>query len=496
MSSFSSFEFSAIQTYNHQPVFTISYENYKQVGWDESTADERQPRVSLWEIEPLTTFPMYPSSFPLRLKRPWPSGLPSLNGREDVMMGLNSSSPLMWPRDCTDWRVQSLNFQGSGMTPPLMLPRLDPSLLGLQPPDIYQAMAAAALQEIRGVDHSKQMMSPSILEFQQAQQNIPGRAVSLLPGQVLQQVQSQPLSPQGSFPTISENLGQAQSHSSLLQQQQKQFIQQHQSQQQQLYHQQFPPENHHQQQLPKQHQQNHELGQHHLSNQQMPPVVVSSLSQLVSSSQPHPTTMSAIPSYIQQQNYPDNTSSHATTSAASASPLHSILSSFSPEETSQLFNMQRSNPSGNNWVPKRIGVDSSSPLNSGVPCVLPQMGSPNTNMSPFSGRECSVEQDVGGNNNVQNNLLFGVNIDSSSLLEQNGIVSLRTDPTTMPFSAVDFLNDPQNDFPLSTTSNCLDDFPLKSPTDNIIDNVNNGTFVKVICVLYSSGVNSSIVYKS
>lgn len=51
-----------------------------QVGWDESTAGERQPRVSLWEIEPLTTFPMYPSPFSLRLKRPWPSGLPSLPG--------------------------------------------------------------------------------------------------------------------------------------------------------------------------------------------------------------------------------------------------------------------------------------------------------------------------------------------------------------------------------------------------------------------------------
>lgn len=51
-----------------------------QVGWDESTAGERQPRVSLWEIEPLTTFPMYPTAFPLRLKRPWPTGLPPLYG--------------------------------------------------------------------------------------------------------------------------------------------------------------------------------------------------------------------------------------------------------------------------------------------------------------------------------------------------------------------------------------------------------------------------------
>ncbi|GJM95150.1 hypothetical protein PR202_ga11857 [Eleusine coracana subsp. coracana] len=29
-----------------------------KVGWDESTAGEKQPRVSLWEIEPLTTFPI------------------------------------------------------------------------------------------------------------------------------------------------------------------------------------------------------------------------------------------------------------------------------------------------------------------------------------------------------------------------------------------------------------------------------------------------------
>ncbi|KAJ0779034.1 putative auxin response factor [Helianthus annuus] len=39
-----------------------------KVGWDESTAGKRQPCVSLWEIEPLTTFPMYPSLFPLHLK--------------------------------------------------------------------------------------------------------------------------------------------------------------------------------------------------------------------------------------------------------------------------------------------------------------------------------------------------------------------------------------------------------------------------------------------
>ncbi|KAL0321387.1 UNVERIFIED_CONTAM: Auxin response factor 6 [Sesamum radiatum] len=64
----------------------------EQVGWDESTAGERQPRVSLWEIEPLTTFPMYPSPFSLRLKRPWPPGLPSFSGMKNEKWHLNSPS--------------------------------------------------------------------------------------------------------------------------------------------------------------------------------------------------------------------------------------------------------------------------------------------------------------------------------------------------------------------------------------------------------------------
>lgn len=42
-----------------------------QVNWDESTAGERQKRVSLWEIEPLTTpYLLCPSPFTMRSKRP------------------------------------------------------------------------------------------------------------------------------------------------------------------------------------------------------------------------------------------------------------------------------------------------------------------------------------------------------------------------------------------------------------------------------------------
>lgn len=80
-----------------------------QVGWDESTAGERQPRVSLWEIEPLTTFPMYPSPFPLRLKRPWPSGIPSFHGifgfmLEEHMVSYVSKNVFFSPSN-TQWYV-------------------------------------------------------------------------------------------------------------------------------------------------------------------------------------------------------------------------------------------------------------------------------------------------------------------------------------------------------------------------------------------------------
>ncbi|XP_042440352.1 uncharacterized protein LOC122025584 isoform X2 [Zingiber officinale] len=68
-----------------------------KVGWDESTFGERQPRVSLWEIEPLTTFPMYELlATAISLLSPI-----CLSGRDD----------LMWLQD-GGRAIQSLNFQG------------------------------------------------------------------------------------------------------------------------------------------------------------------------------------------------------------------------------------------------------------------------------------------------------------------------------------------------------------------------------------------------
>ncbi|KAL7231150.1 hypothetical protein ACSBR2_009426 [Camellia fascicularis] len=122
-----------------------------KVGWDESTAGERQPRVSLWEIEPLTTFPMYPSLFPLRLKRPWYPGASSFqDGREGAVNGMT------WLRGETgEQGLHSLNFQNVGMFP-WTQQRVDTTFARNDLNQQYQAMLAAGLQNIGGGDSLKQ----------------------------------------------------------------------------------------------------------------------------------------------------------------------------------------------------------------------------------------------------------------------------------------------------------------------------------------------------
>ncbi|KAG6509222.1 hypothetical protein ZIOFF_034613 [Zingiber officinale] len=51
-----------------------------KVSWDEPIIVERKLGVSPWEIEPLTTFPMYSSPFSLGIKNPWPLTIPSSLG--------------------------------------------------------------------------------------------------------------------------------------------------------------------------------------------------------------------------------------------------------------------------------------------------------------------------------------------------------------------------------------------------------------------------------
>ncbi|KAI7734294.1 hypothetical protein M8C21_012197, partial [Ambrosia artemisiifolia] len=179
-----------------------------KVGWDESTAGERQPRVSLWEIEPLTTFPMYPSLFPLRLKRPWyPGGGASSfqDSRDDAVNGLAG--------------LNSLNFQSVGMLP-WMQQRVDPLLLQSNLNQHYQAALASsgcgdALKQqfiqfqqqpiqypqqhsVSGASnplfqHSQQPIQPLIpQQFMHGQAQIPQQVNTQPEEQQQQQVNSQP----------------------------------------------------------------------------------------------------------------------------------------------------------------------------------------------------------------------------------------------------------------------------------------------------------------
>ncbi|KAK9074841.1 hypothetical protein SSX86_003160 [Deinandra increscens subsp. villosa] len=141
-----------------------------KVGWDESTAGERQPRVSLWEIEPLTTFPMYPSLFPLRLKRPWYPGVSSFqDSRDDTVNGM------AWLRgETAENALHSLNFQSSGMLP-WMQQRVDPSFL--QSNLNQQYLAAAGMQHVETGDALKQQL----LQFQQPVHYLQNPATQSIP---------------------------------------------------------------------------------------------------------------------------------------------------------------------------------------------------------------------------------------------------------------------------------------------------------------------------
>ncbi|KHG01675.1 Auxin response factor 6 -like protein [Gossypium arboreum] len=361
-----------------------------KVGWDESTAGEKQPRVSLWEIEPLTTFPMYSSPFPLRLKRPWPSALPSFHAFKDGDTNINSQ--MMWLQGgIGDQGLQSLNFQGFGVAP-WMQPRLDTSSIQSVQPDLYQAMAAAAFQEMRTVDSSK-IGSQSLLQFQQPRSMTDG-SPAIIQRQMLQhQAQS------SSLPTAA--------------------------------------------------------------------------------------------SECQQQTFSDPLGNSLALSNASS--MQSILGSLSHAGASHLLNLKGSNPIiSSSLLSKPVAIEpqlSSETAN----YVLPQvehLGMVQSNvlsnlLPPFPGREYSAYQ---SSTDPQNNFLFGVSIDSSSLMLQQGMTNLKNtgnenDSLSMPYAASNFTSASGTDFPLNsdmTTSSCVDESGYLQSSE-YVDQVNppTGTFVKV-----------------
>lgn len=375
---------------------------------------------------------------------------------KDGDMGINS--PLMWLQGGVgDPGMQCLNFQGFGVSP-WMQPRLDASMAGLQP-DVYQAMAAAALQEMRAVD--AKCSSQSLLPFQQSS-NVSNAA--LLQRQSLPQSQSQN--------TFLQSFQEHQVPAS-------QLLQQH-----LRYH----PYNNDQRQLQQQQQQQLQQSQnmHQFSVQQQIPNVMSSLSNFATQSQS--ASLQAIPSQTQQQSYSDPVGN--AISSSDVPPIHSILGSLSQDGASQLLNLSGSNSVISSTLLPKVEPQ----LSSGAAhCVLPQvdqLGTQQSNISdltalpPFPGREYSFH----GATDPQSNLLFGVNIDASSLMLQNGIHNLRnigsgTDSLSIPFGTSNYTSGTGNDYPLNsdmTTSSCVDESGFLQSSENV-DQVNppTRTFVKV-----------------
>nr|XP_010317649.1 auxin response factor 8-1 isoform X1 [Solanum lycopersicum]XP_019068127.1 auxin response factor 8-1 isoform X1 [Solanum lycopersicum] len=178
-----------------------------KVGWDESTAGERQPRVSLWEIEPLTTFPMYPSLFPLRLKRPWYPGTSSF--QENNSEAING---MTWLRgESSEQGPHLLNLQSFGGMFPWMQQRVDPTMLRNDLNQQYQAMLASGLQNFGSGD----LMKQQLMQFPQPVQYVQ-HAGSVNP-QLQQQQQQQETMQQ----TIHHHMLPAQTQDNLQRQQQQ-----------------------------------------------------------------------------------------------------------------------------------------------------------------------------------------------------------------------------------------------------------------------------------
>uniref|UniRef100_A0A0V0IXM1 Auxin response factor n=2 Tax=Solanum chacoense TaxID=4108 RepID=A0A0V0IXM1_SOLCH len=416
-----------------------------KVGWDESTAGERQPRVSLWEIEPLTTFPMYPSPFSLRLKRPWPPGLPSFPGLSNGDMTMSSQLPWLHG-GMGDQGIQSLNFQGFGVTP-FVQPRFDASMLGLQP-DILQAMAT--------LDSSKLANQP-LMQFQ----HIPSGSASSIQNQLLHPSNLQHTFLQG----LPENqlISQAQMLQQQLQCHQSYNAQQQQLQRQQLYH---------DQQL----QEPHQVHLQHQDQQQ-------TKAQLCSATQSQLSHLQVLGSTGSQQTFSDLVGNHINTSN-NRSTMQSLLSSFSRNGASTFLNMPETNslvsPSSSS---KRIALESQIP--SQAPCIVTQaevLTVPNTKVSDFStlfspnpGRQVLDYQAVAVS---QNNALFGVN--GMSNLKGN---SPENRSLPVPYATSAFTSTVGSEYPVNsdmTTSSCVDESGVLQSSENV-DQANSltETFVKV-----------------
>eukprot|EP00250_Pteridium_aquilinum_P007645 c17316_g3_i1 orf=1-1494(-) len=130
-----------------------------EVGWDESSAGERPRRVSLWEIEPVSTpFLICPPPFALRPKRP-----PGILGDETDLEGMKRC--LTWfqgensgSRDVMSSTLKSLGGDSSWLQ---FQQRAEPVKQ-----EMYDPVTAAALQEMRTLDASKVLQQSPLQQGQ------------------------------------------------------------------------------------------------------------------------------------------------------------------------------------------------------------------------------------------------------------------------------------------------------------------------------------------
>lgn len=343
-----------------------------------------------------------------------------------------------------DQGIQSLNFQGFGVTP-FMQPRFDASMLGLQP-DILQAMAA--------LDSSKLANQP-LMQFQ----HIPSTSASSIQSQLLHPSNLQHTFLQG----LPENqlISQAQMLQQQLQCHQSYNTQQQQLQRQQLYHDQQLQEPH---QVQRQDQQQ-------------------TKAQLCSATQSQLSHLQVLGSTGSQQTFSDLVGHHINTSNNS-STMQSLLSSFSRNGASTSLNMPETNslvsPSSSS---KRIALESQIP--SQAPYMVTQaevLTVPNTKVSDFStlfspnpGRQVLDYQAVAVS---QNNALFGVN--GMSNLKGN---SPENGSLPVPYATSTFTSTVGGEYPVNsdmTTSSCVDESGVLQSSENV-DQANSltETFVKV-----------------
>ncbi|GMH13284.1 hypothetical protein Nepgr_015125 [Nepenthes gracilis] len=324
-----------------------------KVGWDESTASERQPRVSLWEIEPLTTFPMYPSLFPLRLKGHWHPGGSSLQGNMDA-----AANGLMWLRDTGEHGLNSLSFQSMGMLPWLQ-PRVDPLLAANGQNQQYHAMFSSGLLNIRTGDP----LTPQLMQFQQ-------------PFQYPQQLSSQILLLQQQQQTIQHSIPQQIMYS------QSQLLKEN------LPQRMLQPEFYKQQGVPPNQQLSTPQEAFQMQNEELQHRVQSDVH----------STFSKVGT--------DHTNAELT---ITQSPTQNILGSIRPEEIGNLSHISVVN---HNVLSEQASQQPLVSLSSYTPV---NAFSDSISLPPYPGKDAPM--DLGNCNlEVQNHNVFGANIDSSVLM--------------------------------------------------------------------------------